>query len=159
MILLHLIKLCETDLVIFDREREVNHLFGVILLILTLVGLNRTVYMCVISHEGRQKPLTFMQNVAPWLVSEFLANLPLHIVFSTLFATILYFMSNMRTFDLAANLFIFIATNILLQLVSPHNPTGHLPLISNIHTVGPRALWGWHCWLPPFNGSMQQPHS
>ncbi|KAF8688664.1 P-loop containing nucleoside triphosphate hydrolase protein, partial [Rhizoctonia solani] len=75
------LKFCETDLVIFDRERE-DHLY----------------------------------QVVPWLISEYTSTLPLHTISSGLFAIILYFLTNMRTEDLAANLFIFIAECVLVQL-------------------------------------------
>ncbi|CAE7148911.1 unnamed protein product [Rhizoctonia solani] len=74
-------KFCETDLVIFDRERE-DHLY----------------------------------QVFPWLISEYTATMALHAASSGLFAIILYFLTNMRTEDLAANLFIFVAECILVQL-------------------------------------------
>ncbi|QRW07787.1 ABC transporter [Ceratobasidium sp. AG-Ba] len=74
-------KFCETDLVVFDRERE-DHLY----------------------------------QVFPWLFSEYIANLPLHAFSSGLFALILYFLTNMRTEDLARNLFIFIGECVLVQL-------------------------------------------
>ncbi|KAG9101294.1 hypothetical protein FRC06_003213 [Ceratobasidium sp. 370] len=74
-------KYCETDLVVFDRERE-DHLY----------------------------------QVFPWLFSEYIANLPLHAASSGLFALILYFLTNMRTEDLARNLFIFIGECVLVQL-------------------------------------------
>ncbi|KAG8774795.1 hypothetical protein FRC12_001829 [Ceratobasidium sp. 428] len=74
-------KFCETDLIVFDRERE-DHLY----------------------------------QVFPWLFSEYIANLPLHAISSGLFALILYFLTNMRTEDLARNLFIFIGECILVQL-------------------------------------------
>ncbi|KAG9083851.1 hypothetical protein FRC07_013804, partial [Ceratobasidium sp. 392] len=74
-------KFCETDLIIFDRERE-DHLY----------------------------------QVFPWLFSEYIANLPLHALSSGLFALILYFLTNMRTEDLARNLFIFIGECVLVQL-------------------------------------------
>ncbi|KAG8761944.1 hypothetical protein FRC11_012005 [Ceratobasidium sp. 423] len=74
-------KFCETDLVIFDRERE-DHLY----------------------------------QVFPWLISEYISTLPLHAISSGLFAIILYFLTNMRTENLAANLFIFVAECVLVQL-------------------------------------------
>ncbi|KAG9082294.1 hypothetical protein FS749_006963 [Ceratobasidium sp. UAMH 11750] len=74
-------KFCETDLVVFDRERE-DHLY----------------------------------QVFPWLFAEYIANLPLHAASSGLFALILYFLTNMRTEDLARNLFIFIGECVLVQL-------------------------------------------
>ncbi|KDN46584.1 hypothetical protein RSAG8_04237, partial [Rhizoctonia solani AG-8 WAC10335] len=74
-------KFCETDLVIFDRERE-DHLY----------------------------------QVFPWLISEYTSTLALHAISSGLFAIILYFLTNMRTEDLAANLFIFVAECVLVQL-------------------------------------------
>ncbi|KAJ1301061.1 hypothetical protein OPQ81_003479 [Rhizoctonia solani] len=74
-------KFCETDLVIFDRERE-DHLY----------------------------------QVFPWLISEYTSTLALHAISSGLFAVILYFLANMRTEDLAANLFIFVAECVLVQL-------------------------------------------
>ncbi|QRV93619.1 ABC transporter [Ceratobasidium sp. AG-Ba] len=52
----------------------------------------------------------------PWLFSEYIANLPLHAFSSGLFALILYFLTNMRTEDLARNLFIFIGECVLVQL-------------------------------------------
>ncbi|CAE6514119.1 unnamed protein product [Rhizoctonia solani] len=74
-------KFCETDLVIFDRERE-DHLY----------------------------------QVFPWLISEYISTLLLNAISSGLFAIILYFLTNMRTENLAANLFIFVAECVLVQL-------------------------------------------
>ncbi|CAE6447201.1 unnamed protein product [Rhizoctonia solani] len=74
-------KFCETDLVIFDRERE-DHLY----------------------------------QVFPWLISEYTSTFALHAISSGLFAIILYFLTNMRTENLAANLFIFVAECVLVQL-------------------------------------------
>ncbi|CUA67200.1 hypothetical protein RSOLAG22IIIB_07262 [Rhizoctonia solani] len=75
------LKFCETDLVIFDRERE-DHLY----------------------------------QVFPWLISEYISTFALHAISSGLFAIILYFLTNMRTENLAANLFIFVAECVLVQL-------------------------------------------
>ncbi|CAE6438340.1 unnamed protein product [Rhizoctonia solani] len=57
-----------------------------------------------------------LYQVFPWLISEYISTLALHAVSSGLFAIILYFLTNMRTESLAANLFIFIAECVLVQL-------------------------------------------
>ncbi|KAB5589912.1 hypothetical protein CTheo_6655 [Ceratobasidium theobromae] len=57
-----------------------------------------------------------LKQVFPWLFSEYIANFPLHAASSGLFALILYFLTNMRTDDLAKNLFIFIGECVLVQL-------------------------------------------
>lgn len=61
--------------------------------------------------------LNLEQYVAPWMIAEFFANLPINIFFTGAYALILYFMTNMRTENLAGNLFLFIAINVLLNLV------------------------------------------
>lgn len=60
---------------------------------------------------------TIKQAVVPYVISDFIANLPLHILTPAIFTIILYFMAGLRTTDLAGNLFVFIANNILCQLV------------------------------------------
>ncbi|KAG8931848.1 hypothetical protein FRC02_002035 [Tulasnella sp. 418] len=56
--------------------------------------------------------------VAPWLISELLSNAPIQIISAAVFALIVYFMTNMRTDDLAANLFIFITAIIMEQFAT-----------------------------------------
>jgi hypothetical protein len=60
--------------------------------------------------------LARLQKVFPWLFSEYIASFPLHAASSGLFALILYFLTNMRTEDLARNLFIFIGECVLVQI-------------------------------------------
>jgi hypothetical protein len=57
--------------------------------------------------------------VVPYVISDLAANMPVHILSSGTFTVILYFMCGLRKDDLAANLFIFIADNVLVQLVRP----------------------------------------
>lgn len=52
------------------------------------------------------------------MLSEFIANFPVNVIFTAIFAIVLYFMANMRMENLAANLFIFIAENVLIQLAT-----------------------------------------
>ncbi|KAF8310725.1 P-loop containing nucleoside triphosphate hydrolase protein [Clavulina sp. PMI_390] len=75
-------RLCETELVVFDREREDN-----------------------------------LYAVVPYVISDLVANMPLHIMAPTIFTLIMYFMAGLRTSNLAGDLFIFLANNILCQLV------------------------------------------
>jgi ABC-type multidrug transport system ATPase subunit len=88
---------CETELVVFDRERA-DHLY---------VG----PFVCSITLGTHPK-----QKVFPWLISEIVSNLPINVGFASLFATILYFMCNFRTDNLARHLFIFIAECSIVQL-------------------------------------------
>ncbi|KAG8896745.1 hypothetical protein FRC01_011637, partial [Tulasnella sp. 417] len=77
------LKYCNTDLILFDRERE-DHLYAVF----------------------------------PWLVSEFVTNLPVLGISASLFALLIYFMVGMRSADhFAWAIGLFIAENVLVQLV------------------------------------------
>ncbi|KAF8305817.1 hypothetical protein DL93DRAFT_2232864 [Clavulina sp. PMI_390] len=81
-LLYNIYRLCETDLVVFDREREDN-----------------------------------LYAVVPYVISDLIANLPLHILAPTIFTIIMYFMAGLRSSNLASDLLIFIASNVLCQLV------------------------------------------
>lgn len=56
------------------------------------------------------------KQVPPYIISEYIASLPLHALSSGMFALILYFLTNMRTESLARNLFVFIGECVLVQL-------------------------------------------
>ena len=90
---------CETELVVFDRERA-DHLYVGLFVHSTTLG----------TH--------LQQKVFPWVISEIVSNLPVNIGFTSLFATILYFMCNFRTDNLVKHLFVFIAECSLVQLAS-----------------------------------------
>ncbi|CAG7851806.1 ABC transporter G family member 6 Short=ABC transporter ABCG.6; Short=AtABCG6; AltName: Full=White-brown complex homolog protein 6; Short=AtWBC6 [Serendipita indica DSM 11827] len=59
-----------------------------------------------------------LYKVIPWLVSEVLSTLSINVVFPALFSVIVYFMVGMRTDSLAKNIFVLIASSILVQLGS-----------------------------------------
>lgn len=61
--------------------------------------------------------------VVPYVISDLVANMPVHVLSSGTFTVILYFMSGLRKDDLGANLFIFVADNVLVQLVRPTWPS------------------------------------
>ena len=83
----------------FDRERA-DHLY---------VG--PFVHSTTLSAHLQQK-------VFPWVISEIISNLPINVGFTSLFATILYFMCNLRTDNLVMHLLVFIAECSLVQLGS-----------------------------------------
>ena len=62
--------------------------------------------------------LKALQKAVPWVFSEFISSLPLNVLFPTLFAMIMYFMTGMSTDELAQHLFILLANSILVQLGS-----------------------------------------
>lgn len=61
--------------------------------------------------------LLHVKAAVPYVISDLAANMPVHVVSSGTFTIILYFLCGLRKDNLATNLFIFIADNVLMQLV------------------------------------------
>ncbi|CDR35783.1 hypothetical protein NBRC10512_006151 [Rhodotorula toruloides] len=59
-----------------------------------------------------------MYKTVPWVVSVFLSYLPANVVFPTIYAIIVYFMTGFRRDDLAKNLLSFIAQCIMQQVAA-----------------------------------------
>lgn len=111
-----------------------------------------------------------LYSVVPYVVSNFLAFLPINIITPSLYGIILYFMCGFRKDNLARNLFIFIGNNILQQLASfayglfagsMARPFAEASLLANglsimfvlsagyiiVHLPG---YIGWTRWLSPY---------
>lgn len=96
--ILGIYKFC-TDLVIFDRERE-DRLY---------VCDHHQINICIADHV--------IQDVIPYVLSDFISYLVPSILSPTIYVVLVYFISKLRTDELAANLFISIASVRLVRTV------------------------------------------